>query len=124
MVQGVQEHLPESLAHSSAALGGHMSMPKYAARRDAVESDIAAAALKLGVRMWQLSTPVDWLVLIGGRWFPAEIKDPSKQGHKDEFTPQQQIFLTEALNARGTVLVWHSIAEMVADVQRIRVSQR
>lgn len=100
-----------------------MSLPKYAARRDAVESDIAAAALKLGVRMWQLSTPVDWLVLIGGRWFPAEIKDPSKCGHKDEFTPQQQIFLTDADNARGQVLIWRTVNDMIADVQRIRTQR-
>lgn len=101
-----------------------MSMPRYAARRDGCEPDIIAAARQLGVRAWQLTTPTDWLVLIGGAWFPAEIKDPTKQGHKDEFTPQQQIFLTEALSGRGTVLIWHSIAEMIADVQRIRVTPR
>lgn len=100
-----------------------MSMPKYAARRDAVERDIAAEAVKLGVRMWQLKTPVDWLVLIGGRWFPAEIKDPGKEGQKDEFTPQQQIFLTDAANARGEVLIWRTVADMIADVQRIRTQR-
>lgn len=98
-----------------------MSMPRHAARRDTCESEIIDAARQLGVRAWQLTTPVDWLVLIGGLWFPAEIKDPAKAGRKDEFTPQQQIFLTEALNARGTVLVWHTVAEMIADVQRLRV---
>lgn len=101
-----------------------MSMPRQAARRDACEPEIITAARKLGVRAWQLTTPVDWLVLVGGVWFPAEIKDPAKEGHKDEFTPQQQIFLTDAANARGQVLIWRTVNDMVADVQRIRVTQR
>lgn len=99
-------------------------MPRHAARRDTCESEIIAAARQLGVRAWQLTTPVDWLVLVGGVWFPAEIKDPAKEGHKDEFTPAQQIFLTDAANSRGPVLIWRTVNDMIADVQRIRVTQR
>lgn len=99
-------------------------MPRHAARRDACEPEIIAAARQLGVRAWKLTTPVDWLVLIGGRWFPLEIKAPEMRGKANEFTPSQAIFLTDAANVRGEVLIWHTIAEMVADVQRIRITPR
>lgn len=95
-------------------------MPRHAARRDACESEIISAARQLGVLAWQLRTPVDWLVLIGSRWFPAEVKSREMQGKANEFTPEQQIFLTDAANARGEVLIWRTVASMIADVQRIR----
>lgn len=99
-------------------------MPRHAARRDTCEPEIIAAARQLGVRAWKLTTPVDWLVLIVGHWFPCELKATEMRGRVHEFTPAQAIFMTDAANARGEVLVWHTVAEMVADVQRIRITQR
>lgn len=93
---------------------------RHAMRRDAVEAEIIKAARQLGVCLWQLTTPVDWISLIAGKWFPVEIKDAAREGHKNEFTPAQVAFFAESLRNNGTVLVWRSVADVIADVQRIR----
>jgi hypothetical protein len=52
------------------------------------------------------------------RWtayWPVEIKDPKREGHKNEYTPAQKKTMAE-LHARGaTWLVWRT----VEDVQRV-----
>lgn len=93
-----------------------MSIKRYDAKRDANEPEIVAAARQLGVRLWQLDEPCDWMVLIGGVMYPAEIK--SETG---KLTPKQAIFRREVLDAGGTYITWRSVSEMIADVQRLRV---
>lgn len=95
-------------------------MTRYALRRDGAEPEIIKAARQLGVCLWQLTTPVDWLSLIAGKWFPVEIKDAAREGHKNEFTPAQVAFSMECSHNNGPVLIWRSVADVIADVQRIR----
>jgi hypothetical protein len=83
-------------------------MPKYAARRDAVEPEVIAFAKNLGWRFWQLGKPCDWLGLRRGVWHAIEVKNQNQQGHADEYTPDQKKFMTEVAACGGRVLVWRT----------------
>ena len=92
-----------------------MSMPKYAARRDANEPDLITVAEQLGWRLWKMHKPADWLGLRRGVWFVVEIKNPDCQGHADEYTTQQKIFHRDVTNCGGKVLVWRTEADLLRD---------
>ncbi len=47
-------------------------------------------------------------------YYPVEIKDPSREGHKDEYTPAQQKFIAEAKRLGAAYFTWRT----KIDVQR------
>lgn len=95
-----------------------MSLNRWACRRDANEKPIVDAARKLGVKLWELKEPADWLALISGRWYPCEIKT-----EKGKRTKKQNEFHADAMDAGGEILLWRSVDDMVADVRRLRIAR-
>jgi hypothetical protein len=81
------------------------------ARRDANDAALAALARKLGVKLWALDTPCDYLGLWAGKLWAIEIKLPEgpKGGTKDRnLTTDQALFRLE-LNAQGLELhIWRT----------------
>jgi hypothetical protein len=65
-----------------------VSLPRYAARRDAVESDLISLAEGIGA-VWLKSGPFDGWLWFRDRWHLCEIKDPKKNGWANEFTDDQ-----------------------------------
>jgi hypothetical protein len=92
-----------------------MTMPRYAARRDAVEPELVTFARRIGWELWKLDKPCDWLGLRRGVWFPIEIKDPGVRNHADAFTVSQRLFLADVAARGGRVLVWYSKEDVMAD---------
>ena len=79
-----------------------------AKRRDIVEPDLIKLARTLGAWMIKLDEPTDWLMWYRGRWEPVEVKDPSCEGHADEFTPAQRAFRAEAFRRGAKLIVWRT----------------
>lgn len=96
-----------------------MTIFRRAARRDANEKELVTAARAVGIRLWQLDTPCDWLALINGMWWPVEIKLPQGprggKSHSD-LTPDQKQFVADAENAGGQVLIWRTVDDVLASV--------
>lgn len=81
---------------------------RHAARRDENEPELVALARTLGAWMIKLHEPTDWLMWYRGRWEPVEIKDPSVQGHANEFTMAQRTFRVEAFKRGVKLIVWRT----------------
>lgn len=92
-----------------------MSMPKYAAKRDANEPEVIKFARRLGWGLWKLDEPCDWLGCRRGTWYPIEIK-----GEDGTLTANQQIFHRDAFNMGAQVLVWKSTDDVLRDSQARR----
>lgn len=79
------------------------------ARRDANDKPLADLARQLGVKLWALDTPCDYLALWASRLWAIEIKLPEgPKGGKDgrNLTTAQALFRLD-LNAQGLELhVW------------------
>lgn len=90
-------------------------MSKYAQRRDRNEPELVQFAKRLGWRLWQIQTPrttddlaLDWAGLRRGVWHIIEIKHPDCEGHADEFTAQEKIFMADVFACGGKILVWRT----------------
>lgn len=79
-----------------------------AKKRDNVEPDLIKLAQKLGAWLIKLDEPCDWLMWYRGHWGLVEIKDPSCEGHADEFTPAQRVFRAEAFRRGAKLIVWRT----------------
>lgn len=86
--------------------------PRYG-RRDANEPELVRCLEPLG-GLWVPAGPFDGWAWDRFRWHLCEIKDPRKEGWKDEFTPEQ-ILLLAKLNPRGIpVRVLRTEADVLA----------
>jgi hypothetical protein len=94
-----------------------MSIKRWAARRDANDSEIARQAGRIGWYLIKLDTPCDYLgcLIALQRWFPVEIKAP-----KGTFSAAQKLFRSDCSIWSMPYLVWRSIDQMVADTNQIR----
>lgn len=79
-----------------------------AKRRDEVEPDLIKLARKLGAWLIKLDEPCDWLLWYRGRWELVEVKDPSVEGHANEFTMAQRVFRAEAFRRGAKLVVWRT----------------
>lgn len=79
-----------------------------AKRRDIVEPELVKLARTLGAWMIKLDEPCDWLMWYRGNWQPVEVKDPSCEGHADEFTSAQLGFFGEAFRRGAKIVVWRT----------------
>lgn len=84
-----------------------MSINRWDAKRDANENALVALAEQIGAR-WVQAPPLDGWVGWRGKWFPCEIKDPSREGHKDEFTAKQITFRARAKLAGLPFWTWRT----------------
>lgn len=95
-----------------------MTIHRYAARRDANDFDLVAAARKLGWWLTPLDTPCDylgWHAQLG--WRPIEIKLPAgpRGGHShSKLTKAQVAFHAEAHRRNAQVLVWRTVDDIIA----------
>jgi len=87
-----------------------MTMPRYAARRDANEPQLVTFARALGWWLTKLDEPCDWLGCRRGVWYPIEVK--TEDG---ELTAKQQIFHREAFKRGARVLIWKSTDDVLRD---------
>lgn len=76
---------------------------RRAARRDVVESSLVAIAEALGA-VWIQGPPFDGWLFFRGRWHLCEVKDPCKEGWKDEFTTEQ---LKTIIRLNERQVPWH-----------------
>lgn len=94
-------------------------MPTYLIhRKDKNHHDLKAAAKRCGA-VWIEGGPFDgwiWLAKWGGEYLPVEIKDPKKEGHKDEFTEKQQKLRNEWADRRMRLLVWRTESDVMRDL--------
>ena len=78
----------------------HVSIHRFAARRDANESEIVQVARAFGA-FWVPTGPLDGWICYRGDWFPVELK--TAQGR---YTAAQKRFLAECLYRRARVFTW------------------
>lgn len=78
---------------------------RRAARRDANESGILSVIDPLG-GYWLQHGPFDGWLWTRRSWELCEVKVPEREGHKDEFTEEQQKLIIR-LNERR--LPWHTL---------------
>lgn len=89
---------------------------RHAAKRDAVEPELIALARRLGAKLW-MSPPFDWWLLHHAYgYIPVEVKDPSVEGHADEYTPAQKRFMRFARENGGKWLVWRTESDVLKDL--------
>jgi hypothetical protein len=87
---------------------------RRAARRDAIEPELIKLARTLGAWLIELDEPCDWLLWYRGSWNLIEVKDPSCEGHADEFTPAQKAFRAEASRRGAKLIVWRDRQHVLA----------
>ena len=92
-------------------------MPRYAARRDTVEPALLNAVKRCG-GYWLKAPPLDGWVWHPRtqEWLLVEIKDPSKEGHKDEFTEKQKELLADFEVRRIKLHVWRTQDDVIRDL--------
>ena len=85
-----------------------MTLPRFAARRDATEPDIVDALESLGFHVERLSEPgiPDLLLSRRHRWYVAECKTP-----RGRATKSQNAFRLRAL---GPVAVFREVGDVLA----------
>jgi hypothetical protein len=87
-------------------------------RLDTNHTELVELAKKLGVR-WVPGPPLDGWAVIGGKFFPCEIKDPSRQGKPDEFTEQQITFFNNCRIWGTKFLIWRREVDVFNDYKEL-----
>lgn len=95
-----------------------MSLNRFAKRRDANEPELISIARKLGAHCERTDKPLDWLIGWRGRWIPTEIKTGEKEGHKNEFKPDQQRFMRDCEERGLQFWVWRYDTDVIASLNR------
>jgi hypothetical protein len=93
-----------------------------AKRRDIVEPALIKFARTLGAWMIKLDEPCDWLMWYRGCWELVEVKDPSVEGHADEFTTAQRAFRAEAFRRGAKLIVWRTEEDVMNSLNARRVA--
>jgi hypothetical protein len=86
---------------------------RLAARTDANQAEILAAAKPLGVWITVIGWPVDLLVAHRGNWYLVELKSA-----KGRYTPSQEEFIHEAQARQAQVYTWRSVDDLIAFANR------
>lgn len=86
--------------------------------RDNNEDPLIALAEQVGACM-RKGPPLDWWAWVPRRamWVPVEVKDPKREGHADEFTPQQVQFRAWCDRNHAPHWVWRTDADVLRDLQ-------
>jgi hypothetical protein len=82
-------------------------MRRYARRRDRNEPELVTLAKRLGAEMEQVG-PLDWWVGWRGKWIPAEVKRPDKEGWASEFTDTETAFIERCRLAHLPFWIWRT----------------
>jgi len=100
-----------------------MSMPRYAGKRDANESDLVTIASQLGVQFEQIG-PLDFWCGWRGRWVPLEIKNDSKITHRvsKPYTDKQVLFLARCKERQLPVWIWRTENDVYRDLGAVRTA--
>jgi hypothetical protein len=84
-------------------------------RRDEVEQSLVAHARALGAEWWE-DGPLDGWCIHRGVWTPTEIKDPSREGLADEYTPIQLRFFRWCSMHRAKWFTWRTLEDVERDL--------
>lgn len=87
-----------------------MSLNRYAAKRDANESDLLKAARLVGA-LWEQWGPLDGWVFWRGAWTPVEIKTA-----KGTYTDAQILFLARCRERGAPVWTWRTVDDVYASL--------
>lgn len=87
-----------------------MSLPRYAARRDANEHELVALARQLGAQFEKIG-PLDFWAGWRGRWVPLEIK--TEEG---SYTDKQVLFLARCKERQLPVWTWRIENDVYRDL--------
>jgi hypothetical protein len=96
-----------------------MGIPRYAAKQDSNAPEIVQYARLMGCFVKYIGKPVDLLIHTGKSWQLVEIKDPAKEGHKDEFTKDQREFFAEVAPWGADIWVWRTTADVARDLSKL-----
>jgi hypothetical protein len=87
-----------------------VSLPRYAARRDANEHELVTLARQLGAQPEKIG-PLDWWIGWRSRWVPLEIK--TEEG---SYTDKQVLFLARCKERQLPVWTWRAEADVYRDL--------
>jgi hypothetical protein len=88
-------------------------------RPDNVRGPLVKTAEEVGA-FWLPSGPFDGWLWFRDRWHLCELKDPAREGHKDEFT-DDQVLLMARLNERQ---IPYSVIRTEADMLKLLGARR
>lgn len=94
----------------------------YKRRRDGNDAALAEVAEEEGAITIFVGEPMDWLIVIDGHWFPAEIKHLNGRayGRKDQLTKQQEELKAIAEENRATFFIWYTAEDVRRDIRAAR----
>lgn len=94
----------------------------YARRRDANDGELATVAEEEGAVMIFVGEPMDYLVILDGYWFVAEIKNLEGRayGRNAQLTEQQKELMAVAKEKGATFWVWYSADDVRRDLRSAR----
>ncbi len=87
-----------------------MSLNRFAARRDANESELVRAARQIGAQI-EYAGPLDFWVGWRGQWFPVEVKTA-----KGKYTPEQILFLARCKEHNTPVHTWRTLIDVLTSL--------
>jgi hypothetical protein len=87
-----------------------LSMPRYAAKRDANESPLITLARALGAE-FERTGPLDFWCGFRGRWVPLEIKTD-----EGTYTPKQVNFMARCEARKLPMWTWRTEADVMRDL--------
>lgn len=95
-----------------------MSLPRYAARRDANEHELVELAFAIGARFEKFG-PLDFWVSWRGKWVPLEIKNPDG---RNRYTEEQILFLARCNERQMPVWTWRTENDVYRDLGAVRTA--
>lgn len=90
---------------------------RYFDHRDANEAALMAVAAQMGAEFHR-TPPFDGVILFRGAKRDVEVKDPAREGHKDEYTNLQRVWIERFKRHGIPLLVWRTVDDVVRDLNR------
>ena len=86
-------------------------------QRDTNEDPLLKLAGQLG-GCWREAPPLDGWIWVPrqAQWMPVEIKDPKREKHANQYTPQQQQFIAWAERNHAPWWVWRTPEDVMRNL--------
>jgi hypothetical protein len=89
-------------------------------RPDENTGEVIKHAKTMGAFVKAIGKPCDFLIGWGGNWYLAEVKNPVKEGAKDEFTKAQIKFLGDIAPHGLAMWVWRHVDDVKRDLNQAK----